>query len=52
VRDAETTIAISLDDLQRLITGALNPTMAYMTGKLKVQGSMGIALKMSQLLEE
>jgi putative sterol carrier protein len=52
VRDAETTIAISLDDLQRLITGALNPTMAYMTGKLKVQGSMGIALKMSQLLED
>jgi putative sterol carrier protein len=51
-RDAETTIGISLDDLNRLIAGALNPTMAYMTGKLKIQGSMGIALKMSQLLEE
>jgi len=26
--------------------------MAYMTGKLKIQGSMGVALKMGQLLEE
>jgi putative sterol carrier protein len=51
-RDAETTITITLDDLKRLIAGALNPTMAYMTGKLKIQGSMGIALKMSQLLED
>jgi putative sterol carrier protein len=51
-REAETTITISLDNLGSLIAGALNPTMAYMTGKLKIQGSMGVALKMSQLLEE
>lgn len=51
-RDAETTITISLDNLGKLIAGDLNPTMAYMTGKLKIQGSMGVALKMSQLLEE
>jgi len=50
--DAETTIAISLDNLDSLIAGQLNPTMAYMTGKLKIQGSMGVALKMGQLLEE
>ena len=51
-RDAETTITISLDNLDSLIAGQLNPTMAYMTGKLKIQGSMGVALKMSSLLEE
>jgi putative sterol carrier protein len=51
-REAETTISISLENLNRLVAGVLNPTMAYMTGKLKIQGSMGIALKMSQLLEE
>ena len=51
-RDAETTIIISLDNLDNLIAGQLNPTMAYMTGKLKIQGSMGVALKMSSLLEE
>ena len=51
-RDSETTITISLDNLDNLIAGQLNPTMAYMTGKLKIQGSMGVALKMSSLLEE
>ena len=51
-RDAETTIAISLENLEKLIAGDLNPTMAYMTGKLKIQGSMSVALKMGQLLEE
>jgi putative sterol carrier protein len=51
-RDAETTITISLDNLDSLIAGQLNPTMAYMTGKLKIQGSMGVALKMGELLGE
>lgn len=51
-RDAETTITISIDNLNALVAGTLNPTMAYMTGKLKIQGSMGIALKMSQMLED
>jgi putative sterol carrier protein len=50
--EAETTIAISLENLDSLIAGQLNPTMAYMTGKLKIQGSMGVALKMGQLLED
>ena len=51
-RDAETTITISLDNLDSLIAGQLNPTMAYMTGKLKIQDSMGVALKMGELLDE
>ena len=51
-REAETTIGISLADLDSLVAGNLNPTMAYMTGKLKIDGSMGIALKLSQLLED
>jgi putative sterol carrier protein len=51
-RDAETTITISLDNLDNLIAGQLNPTMAYMTGKLKIQGSMGVALKLGELLDE
>ena len=51
-RDAETTIAISLENLGSLIAGQLNPTMAYMTGKLKIQGSMGVALKMGEMLGE
>lgn len=50
--EADTTLTLSLDDLQKLIDGNLNPTLAYMTGKLKVEGSMGVALKISQLLED
>ncbi len=49
-REAETTIAISLENLEKLIAGTLNATMAYMTGKLKIQGSMGVAMKLGELL--
>jgi putative sterol carrier protein len=50
--ESETTLTLSLDDLQKLIDGSLNPTVAYMTGKLKVAGSLGVALKIAQLFEE
>jgi putative sterol carrier protein len=50
--EAETTLGISLENLDKLIAGDLDPTMAYMTGKLKISGSMGVALKMSQILQE
>jgi putative sterol carrier protein len=48
--EAETTIVISLANLESLIAGTLDPTMAYMTGKLKVEGAMDVALKLGQLL--
>ena len=50
--ESETTLTLSLDDLEKLIDGSLNPTLAYMTGTLKVAGSMGVALKIGQLLED
>ena len=50
--ETDTTLTLSLDDLQKLIDGNLNPTLAYMTGKLKVAGSLGVALKIAQLFEE
>ncbi len=51
-READTVMRLSLANLEALVAGALNPTMAYMTGKLKIQGSMGVALKIGQLLED
>lgn len=48
--DADTTIAISLDNLEKLLAGDLDPTFAYATGKIKVEGSVGVALKMASLL--
>lgn len=44
------TISLSLDDLESLIAGELNPTAAFMQGKLKVEGDMSIAMALSQLL--
>jgi len=44
------TIKLSLDDLDSLIAGDLNPTMAFMTGKIKVEGDMSVAMALSQLI--
>ncbi|RUZ70765.1 sterol-binding protein, partial [Mesorhizobium sp. M7A.F.Ca.US.006.01.1.1] len=43
-------IKLSLDDLDSLIAGDLNPTMAFMTGKIKVEGDMTVAMALSQLI--
>jgi putative sterol carrier protein len=47
---ADTTIRISEDNLEKLLAGELDPTLAYMTGKLKVEGSLGVAMKLTTLL--
>lgn len=49
---ADTTITISAANLEKLVAGDLNPTLAFMTGKLKVAGDMGTAMKLSSLLED
>jgi putative sterol carrier protein len=49
---AACTIRISAEDLAKLIAGELNPMMAYTLGKLKIDGSMGVAMKVAALLEE
>ncbi len=46
------TIRISTENLVELIDGALNPMLAFTLGKLKIEGDMGIALKVADLLEE
>ena len=50
--DATTTIKISPENLKKLMDGALDPTLAYMTGKLKVEGSMGVALKLTSMFAD
>ena len=49
---ADTTIHISEENLEKLISGSLDPTLAYMTGKLKVEGSMGVALKLTSMFSD
>ncbi len=33
-----------------IVNGKLNPQMAFMSGKLKIQGDMGLAMKLQQIL--
>lgn len=49
--EADCTIRASLDNAIKLINGELNPTMAYTLGKLRIDGSVGVALKMASMLE-
>lgn len=44
------TIKLSLEDLEGLISGDLSPTTAFMTGKLKVEGDMSVAMALSQFI--
>jgi putative sterol carrier protein len=50
--DANTTITITPENLEKLMAGKLDPTLGYMTGKLKVEGSMGVALKLTAMFND
>ena len=47
--DADTTIETSDETMMAVIKGEQNPTTAYMTGKLKIKGDMGAAMKLQKL---
>jgi len=49
-KDADTTIITSMKALEDMINGDLNPMMATMTGKVKIKGDMGLAMKLQSLL--
>ena len=48
--DADVTIGASLDTFREIFDGALSPTAAYMTGRMRIDGDMGLAMKLSQIL--
>ncbi len=43
------TLKASADDYYAVATGALNPMQAFMSGKIKVQGDMGLAMKLQTM---
>ena len=47
--DADVTISASQEVFQKIVAGEQNPTSAYMTGKLKLKGDMGAAMKLQNL---
>ena len=47
--DADAVITTSEETFEKIASGEQNPTSAYMTGKLKVKGDMGAAMKLQKL---
>ena len=45
----DATISASEETFEKIRNGEQNPTSAYMTGKLKIKGDMGAAMKLQKL---
>ena len=49
--DANCTVSVkNAEDWVGIATGKINPTMAFMQGKIKVKGDMSLAMKLQALL--
>ncbi|MGI9451163.1 MAG: SCP2 sterol-binding domain-containing protein [Geminicoccaceae bacterium] len=49
--EADCVISLNESNLEKLIAGDLSPTLAYTLGQIKVDGSLGVAMKLASLLE-
>jgi putative sterol carrier protein len=50
--EADTVLMLSPGNLEKLIAGRLSPMLAFATGKLRVEGSKGVAMKLASLLDD
>lgn len=48
--EADVTLSADPETFQGIMSGDTNPTSAFMTGKLKVDGDMGMAMKLASAL--
>jgi putative sterol carrier protein len=48
--DAQCTVGISLDNLNAMLSGELEPTTGFMMGKLKVTGDMSVAMRLQRVI--
>lgn len=49
---ADCTIVISAENLMKMFKRELDPTMAFMQGKMKVNGDMSVAMKLGPILQK
>lgn len=48
--DADVTLSADAETFQAIFEGEMNPTSAFMTGKLTVDGDMGMAMTLASVL--
>lgn len=48
-KNADCTIKMSLESFEKMMKGNLNPMMAFMGGKMKIDGDKGVAMKLASL---
>jgi putative sterol carrier protein len=48
--DADVTLTADVDVFQQIFEGEMNPTAAFMSGKLTIDGDMGAAMRLANLL--
>ena len=51
-QEADCTLICTLDTFEGILAGTQDPNIAFMMGKLKVKGSMGLAMKLNAILED
>lgn len=51
-KESDTTLLLTLPTFEAILAGRQDPTVAFMMGKLKVKGSMGLAMKLNAVLED
>jgi putative sterol carrier protein len=50
--ESQLTLKTSTEIAEKLLSGKLNPMMAFMTGKIKVSGDMALGMKLFNLLKQ
>lgn len=49
-KEADCVMIASEEDFEKMMSGDLNSMMAVMTGKLKIKGDMGVAMKLQSIV--
>lgn len=49
-KEPQCTLEMDADEYKDMVAGTINPTSAFMSGQLKIDGDMGLALQLQNIL--